>query len=587
MKNIPRAEHPRPGFVRESWKNLNGEWSFYRDLSSSGYDRKFYEDPEFPEKITVPFCPESELSGIGFKDFMPTVWYGKTLEVTESDLSGRVILHFGACDYLTTLWINKKPVGKHIGGYASFEFDITDYLVVGENALTLSAYDDNRAHTQHRGKQSSVFYSVGCDYTRTTGIWQTVWLEFVPEIYLTDVAINATDLGGTVLFDASLNAYAKDATLEAAVSYKGNRVAENKVVFSGSNISFGIAVPDPKLWNPGAPELYDVCYTLKCGNSSDEVKSYFGIRRIDIDGKKVLINGKSVFQRLILDQGFYPDGIYTAPSDEALCRDIELCMALGFNGARLHQKVFEERFLYHADKLGYIVWGEYPDWGFDPSDDMNAHAMLPEWLEVVKRDRNHPSIIGWCPHNETSAHYGRVQIDTNVSMIYDATKALDRTRPVIDTSGYTHTDRTDIYDIHQYDQRPEFYRELIRKHDAGEYYANPQLHNRTYDGKKPFFVSEYGGIKWYPESQELTNDKKLSWGYGDAPKTPEEFRDRYVGLTEAIMSSPGIMGFCYTQLTDVEQEQNGLYFYDRGRKFNNDIYDAIREVNTRKAAIED
>ncbi len=588
MSIIPRPEHPRPQFMRENWRSLNGEWEFYRDYGASGMDRKIFESSSFDERITVPFCPESRLSGIEYKDFMPSVWYARNITVLEKELDGRVILHFGACDYETTVYVNSAVVGKHIGGYASFEFDITDFLKLGENRIVVNAFDDVRSRRQPRGKQSSKYYSVGCDYTRTTGIWQSVWLEFVSDKYLKKIDVNATDLNGLVTLGVELNKYVNDAVLKVCVSYKHKTVHEESFPLSGkvSTVSFKIA--DPKLWNPGAPELYETKFILESdGKHVDEVWGYFGIRRVDIDGKRVLINGRSVFQRLILDQGFYPDGIYTAPSDAALAWDIELSMSLGFNGARLHQKVFEERFLYHADRLGYLVWGEYPDWGVDPSDPEFLHVMLPEWLECVERDKNHPAIIGWCPHNETSPHFDRIQMDTNISVIYDATKAVDPTRPVIDTSGYVHTDRTDIYDIHEYNQSPEYFRELVKKHRDGIYFANPHKNNRVYDGKIPFFVSEYGGIKWYPESQEATNDRKLSWGYGNAPKTPEEFRERYVGLTEAIISCEEMMGFCYTQLTDVEQEQNGLYFYDRSRKFSDDIYDAVREVNTRKAAIED
>ncbi len=584
MHAIPRPEHPRPQFVRESWQNLNGEWEFYRDFSASGRDRKVYEEERFPEKITVPFCPESALSGIGFKDFMPSVWYGKNIDISKEQLTGRVLLHFGACDYQTFVYVNAQEVGNHLGGYASFEFDITDFLHEGNNRIVVCALDDVRTHFQPRGKQSKRYYSHGCDYSRTTGIWQTVWLEFVPETYIRNVLVNATDLGGAVTLEVKLNQYVRNATFKVSVSYKGQPVLDTTDTLSGTVNTVLLRLENPKIWNPGAPELYDVEYSLLCGETVvDSVKSYFGIRRIDIDGTRVLINGKSVFQRLILDQGFYPDGIYTAPSDDALAQDIEMSMALGFNGARLHQKVFEERFLYHADRLGYLVWGEYPDSGLDETDTEALHMMLPEWLECVERDRNHPSIIGWCPHNET--HQGK--LSTNISVVYDATKAVDSTRPVIDTSGYNHTKATDIYDIHEYQQDAACLRDTIEKYRHENYSPKHLKNNQTYDGKSPFLVSEFGGIKWYPESQKQENDSRTSWGYGDAPQTPEEFLERYAALTDVMLSCDGIMGFCYTQLTDVEQEQNGLYFYDRTKKFSDEIYRAIKQANVKKAAIED
>lgn len=584
MSAIPRPEHPRPQFLRESWQNLNGEWEFYRDFSASGRERKIYEDETFPETITVPFCPESQLSGIGFKDFMPSVWYGKNINIVKEQLDGRVLLHFGACDYQTFVYVNAKEVGSHIGGYASFEFDITDFLHEGNNRLVVCALDDVKTHFQPRGKQAKRYYSNGCDYSRTTGIWQTVWLEFVSSTYIRNVLVNATDLGGAVTLEVKLNRYVRNATFKVSVSERGATVFNDTYALSGTVNTLLLRLDNPKIWNPGAPELYDVEYTLLCGDTVvDSVKSYFGIRRIDIDGTRVFINGKSVFQRLILDQGFYPDGIYTAPSDHALVQDIQMSMALGFNGARLHQKVFEERFLYHADRLGYLVWGEYPDSGLDETDTEALHMMLPEWLECVERDRNHPSIIGWCPHNET--HQGK--LSTNISVVYDATKAVDSTRPVIDTSGYNHTKATDIYDIHEYQQDAACLRETIEKYRHEHYSPKHLKNNQTYNGKQPFLVSEFGGIKWYPKLQQQENDIRTSWGYGEAPQTPEEFLERYTALTDVMLSCDGIMGFCYTQLTDVEQEQNGLYFYDRSKKFSDEIYRAIKQANAKKAAIED
>lgn len=584
MNTFPRSEYPRPQFVRDNWMNLNGEWEFFNDLSASGIDRELWKSEKFDGKITVPFCPESDLSGVGYKDFMPSVWYAKNIEITEEQLKGKIILHFGACDYITSLWINGNLAGKHKGGYTSFEFDITEFLCAGSNRIVVNALDDVRSAKQPAGKQSSKSYSYGCFYTRTTGIWQTVWLEFVPTAYISKVKVNATDLGGVVLLETSLNSYCKNAELKVEAFLDGEKVADECFSLQGTVSSQSFKVSKIKLWAAGEPNLYDVVYTLVIdGKSVDTVKGYFGIRRIDIDGYHVRINGKSVFQRLILDQGFYPDGIYTAPTDEALKRDIEYSMELGFNGARLHEKVFEERFLYYADKIGYLVWGEYSNWGIDISDPMTLHTYLPEWLESVERDYNHPSIIGWCPYNETQDG----QVDSNISAVYLATKAVDSTRPVIDTSGWRHTEKTDIYDIHNYNQDVDFFRALKEKHLAGEAFVNDMNIKRGfgYDGKLPYMVSEYGGIKWIPQ-MDGNNDRKVSWGYGNAPKTVEEFCDRYCGITAAIMDIPTIMGFCYTQLTDVEQEQNGLYYYDRTRKFSDEIYEKIRKTNMAKAAIE-
>lgn len=577
-----RNEYPRPSFVRENWQCLNGEWEFYNDLCASGDDRKVYESERLESTINVPFCPESELSGIRFVDFMPSVWYARNVTLSKEQLNGRVLLHIGASDYKTVLYVNAQRVGQHIGGYTSFSFDISEYLKEGDNRLVINVIDNLRSGKQPCGKQSRKFYSHTCDYTRTTGIWQTVWLEFVPKIYLKKVDVTATDLNGTVILRPTLSRYVANAYLKTVINFEGKIVSERDFPLSGETSICAVMLSEPKLWNVGEPNLYDIEYTLYVDSHPiDNVKSYFGIRRIDIDGYKVLINGKSVFQRLILDQGFYPDGIYTAPSDEALKRDIELSMNLGFNGARLHQKVFEERYLYHADKAGYLVWGEFPDWGMDITSLDALHEMLPQWLDSIERDYNHPCIIGRCPHNETWDLDRRAQIDSNISVIYKATKRVDPTRPVIDTSGFYHTEKTDIFDVHDYEQEVDVFKAKMQAHAKGKYYI-PFPDRQSYDGKSPYMVSEYGGIKW---SKNRTND--ASWGYGKDPETSEEFIARYCGLTQAIMSAKNIFGFCYTQLTDVEQEANGLYYYDRSPKFSEEQYDLIRKTNTLKAAIEE
>ncbi len=580
-----RKEYPRPSFVRDNWVNLNGSWEFYIDESNSGVDRKLFLTEKFDGKINVPFCPECKLSGIEHLDFIASCWYAKNINFTAKDLENIVLIHFGACDYITTLYVNGKEVGKHVGGYTSFTFDISEFLTEGENRIIVHATDDLRNNLQPSGKQSKTFYSKGCDYSRTTGIWQTVWLEYLPKNYIKKVKVNATDLAGKVLIETTLNKYVKNAELKADVRFDGKEVLSKTFALGGVVNSISFDVPSPKLWSTDAPNLYDIDYTLIIdGKDVDFVKSYFGIRRIDIDGFKVRINGKSVFQRLILDQGFYPDGIYTAPSDEELKNDILMSMALGFNGARMHEKVFEERYLYYADKLGYLIWGEFPNWGLDVSHPMTLHSFVAQWLESMDRDYNHPALIGWCPYNETWDFEGRRQIDTNVSAIFAATKAADSTRPVIDTSGNYHTENTDIFDVHDYEQNPEIYKERYEKHCNGDYF-HWFSDRQKYNGKIPYFVSEYGGILWN-ESQRKDNDAQVSWGYGEAPKSPEEFVDRYCKLTKVLLDSKNIMGFCYTQLTDVEQEQNGLYYYNRDKKFTDELYAKIRETNVSVAEIE-
>lgn len=566
---IPRSEHPDPQFQRKDWLNLNGEWDFEFDFGNSGLRAGVLEKDEWSRKINVPFCPESKLSGIEYTDFIAAVWYRKSVTVTEAQLEGRVLIHFGAVDYETYLYVNGEEAGYHKGGYTSFTFDITEFLTAGENVIAVNARDDVRDPLVPRGKQSELYNSHGCDYTRTTGIWQTVWLEFVPKAYVKSFKLFPDTVNATLGVSAVVEG---EGAFKAEAFYDGRLVGSFEKTAAGF-VSGDIKLSETHLWEVGCGRLYD----LKITFGGDEISSYFGLRDIRIDGYKVLINGKSVFQRLVLDQGFYADGIYTAPSDEALEKDIRLSLAVGFNGARLHQKVFEPRFLYHCDRLGYIVWGEFGNWGLDYSRDGALEAMLPQWCESVARDFNHPAIIGWCPFNETWDRDGRKQNDELLRIIYRVTKQLDETRPCIDTSGNFHVE-TDIFDVHDYEQKVEIFKgnydRLMTEGVLFEHFPDRQ----EYDGKKPAFVSEYGGIQW------SLGSRGDAWGYGNAPKSEQEFIDRYKGLTDALLDNERMFGFCYTQLYDIEQEQNGLYYYDRSPKFDPELF---RKINSRKAAIED
>lgn len=571
--NIPRPEHPNPQFERASWENLNGKWEFEIDRSATGKDRKFYEREKLDSEIIVPFCPESTLSGIGDIDFMYSVWYKREIDI--KDKENLVILHIGACDYLTTVYVNGKEVGTHSGGYTSFAFDITDFVEVGKNTLIINAFDENRLGRQPKGKQASWYWSSGCDYTRTTGIWQTVWLEYVPKTHIKSFKFYPDPENGKLTVRALVDG---NGELCAAAYYDGKAVGRASVKNSGKNADLTIDLSEIHLWEPGCGRLYDLELTY----GEDKVKTYFGLRSVCIDGYKFMLNGKSVFQRTVLDQGFYPDGIYTAPTDEALINDIQISLDVGFNGARLHEKVFEPRFLYHCDRMGYMVWGEYANWGLDHTVYESLPIILREWEEAVERDFNHPAIIGWCPFNETWDMNGRLRLKEVIEMVYRTTKLLDTTRPCIDTSGNYHV-ITDIFDFHDYCQNVEEFETTIKDLDEkgilnDQIARSPYWRGRqTYNGE-PVFCSEYGGIKW-----DVEGDDK-AWGYGDAPKTEEEFIERYRGLTNALLNSKKINGFCYTQLYDIEQERNGLYTYNREPKFDMKIF---KEINTQKAEIED
>lgn len=599
---IPRPEHPRPQFFRENWRNLNGTWDFDFDFADSKKHQGWAEKYDYPQKILVPFCPESELSGIGYTDYMNAVWYHRSFDVSAQELAGRVLIHFGAVDYKTEVFINGKSVGDHIGGYISFCFDITEMLVEGENHVVVYASDHIRTHKQPSGKQSYEYASKGCYYTRTTGIWQTVWLEFVPETYLVSMELIPDPDNACVHMKIFTNQVASGQKIKAEAFLEGELVGSTMVACSGNCMMLVLPLSVKKLWEVGSPVLYDLKLSLIGTNvvgeeeTIDTVSSYFGLRSIAIKDGAILLNDRPVFQRLVLDQGFYPDGIYTAPTEEALKKDIELSMALGFNGARLHEKVFEERFLYWADKLGYLVWGEYPNWGMHVSEADALCTYLPEWLEAVKRDFNHPAIVCWSPFNETWDFEGKKQDDRVLSGIYWATKAVDPTRPVIDTSGNYHV-VTDIYDVHNYEQNPEVWATLGKAENWHEKYDGCQnridRRNRQHYGGQPYFMSEYGGTWWNAEAAEelrrqmsYEEAQKNSWGYGNRPMTEMEAGTRIAALTKVLLEDPHMCGFCYTQLIDVEQEQNGLYYYDRTPKFSDEVYQLMREAFMGPAAIE-
>ncbi|MBQ8431858.1 MAG: beta-galactosidase [Clostridia bacterium] len=574
-----RPEYPRPQLVRQNWINLNGAWEYQTDRVNSGLDRKLMEpDAPFTETINVPFCRESELSGIGDKEFCDCVWYRKKITLPENWAGKRVLLHIGACDFYTTLWVDGKKVGDHRGGFSSFSFELTPYLEGSEATLVLRAFDDIRSRKQAAGKQSKKYYSYGCSYTRTTGIWQTVWLEAVEQSYITETKYYPDIDASSVTVQATAD-NADGMILTAKAFYKGTPVGEASATVHAKSATLTIPLSELHLWECGKGRLYDLELTL----GDDRVKSYFGMRNIGLKDGIFYLNNQPVFQRLVLDQGFYPDGIFTAPSEQALIDDIERSMALGFNGARLHQKIFEPVFLYHCDRLGYIVWGEHGNWMLDISAPDAWKAFLPEWLETVKRDFNHPAIIGWCPLNETQAD----EDPEFVKFLADVTRAYDSTRLYIETSGWYHISGiADIVDVHDYEPDPaklvEKYEPLARGEEVP--IRLPKKWKDLEKSGKPTFVSEYGGIYWNPEEEHGIDANHVgSWGYGDAPRTQEEFVERFKGQTEALLFHPRMGALCYTQLTDVEQEQNGLYTYNRVAKFDPAIFHAIL---TQPAAIE-
>ncbi len=573
---IPRPEYPRPQFERKDWINLNGQWSYTFDFGKSGKNRNFQSSKGFEDKITVPFCPESELSGVAHTDFIENMWYQRTISVPTDWAGKNIYINFGAVDYMCELYVDGDFAGRHFGGSSSFSIDLTNFIEPGKtHNLVLYVNDELRGHKQTGGKQCSNYFSGGCSYTRTTGIWQTVWMEAIAPNGLRSVRI-VPDLDQQMVFISpefinESNRYSLKVTLK-----DGSKVVSTKTVLACNSANIILSVSKPKTWSPENPFLYDIVLEVldSKNNVIDQVNSYVGIRKISIDGQKVLLNNQPYFQRLVLDQGFYPDGIWTAPSDEALKNDILLSKAAGFNGARLHQKVFEQRFHYWADKLGYITWGEEASWELNVGDTEGQRNFISEWTEIILRDRNSPSIVAWTPMNETwgvdHVMYPRLMTD-----LYKLTKGLDPTRPMIGASGGTNF-MCDIFTAHNYEQDGSKLKEQLIPKDGNYYHNRPggwepnsrkRVFYTTYNGKTPYFLDEFGGIKWVKDQDKQARNTAQSWGYGEAPKSKEEFYTRLEGLVDAIIATDYIWGYCYTQLTDVEQEQNGIYFYDRSSKF--------------------
>ena len=590
MKNngkIPRPEYPRMQFRRESaWMNLNGVWDFHIDHGRSGEDRKLWNDPQaFDRKIVVPFCPESKLSGVEYKDFMESVFYHRKVTFPKSWAGKRIFLRFGGVDFLTTVWLDGADVGVHAGGSAPFSLDVTQWAKPGKTQdLCLHAEDYLRTGEQGGGKQCTQFYSCGCSYTRTTGIWQTVWAEAVPMQGLLSCSIVPNFDSAEAVFVPNFESIRGGDRFRIVVKAGAKTVATREVP-AAQGLPVTVALPGFREWNPADPFLYDATLSVvRKGRTLDSVESYFAMRKVSCEGDRVCLNNRPVYLRFVLDQGFYPDGVWTAPKDADLKKDIERSMAVGFNGARLHQKVFEDRFHYWADRLGYLTWSEYASWGMNYLSPAAEGNFLAEWTDLVAYLGNHPSIIGWTPLNETWFDGGPDHVKnvrrfrSFVQRIYSATKAVDPSRPVNDSSGWVHV-QTDLWTVHSYKATPEEQKEFLlpKKQEKNpkepwrpEYVlpSDTPVHiwcplERGYKGQ-PYLIDEWGGFR-YLRPEDRKNDS--GWGYNGLKfENPKDFLDRIRPQAELFASLPQLAGHCYTQLTDVEQEQNGLYTYARKPK---------------------
>lgn len=582
-------DYPRPQFVREGWENLNGPWNFAFDDGRTGESLGWEKGLPETTVIQVPFTYETKASGIGDETVHNCVWYSRSVAITrEQAEAGHVFLHFEGSDYQTTVWVNGIRVGDHTGGYSRFSFDITAAVTVGDNVIALRV-EDSLDTQQPRGKQRWLENSFGCWYVQTTGIWKTVWLETTAPSYLRSAKMTPRVQSAAVEmeFDVAAEDYT-DCFLETRVSFGETTVASVRTGISQRRFKTTVDLRSMyetpwglHLWTPETPELYDVEFRLVCrGKLVDTVRSYFGMREIRIDGSNILLNGAPLYQRLILDQGYWKDSHLTPPSEAALVEDIEKIRQLGYNGLRKHQKTEDERFLYWCDVKGLLVWCEMPS-AYAFGDDA-AEAFLSQWAQVVRQNYNHPCIITWTPINES---WGVPQVRTDPAQqsftqaVYHLTKSIDPFRPVIVNDGWEHT-VSDIVTLHDYEEEGRVFLERYQNH-IGEILAGTQAHNLSrmafaqgfsYRGQ-PVILSEFGGIAY--------NNGESGWGYGHKVDTEQDFLERFDAITSAIKALPFCRGYCYTQVTDVQQEINGLMDMERRFKVNPQ---AIREINTREVS---
>lgn len=563
MNQTPRPEYPRPDFQREKWLPLNGEWDFS------------FDEPIFDQKILVPFACETKLSGIHDTSFHNAVWYRRSFSLPEPMHDRQILLHFGAVDYTCRLWVNDQFIREHTGGQCGFSADITDALnASGENVIVLEARDDPADLEMPRGKQYWKPESESIFYTRTTGIWQSVWLEAVSPMHLCSCRITPLFDERSVRFSYALSAAPQHVTLTAEITFRGKTAGAVSVTPTSARGAFDWQIDQSALsawnyqedlvWTPEQPNLFDVTFRiLEHGCEVDAVQSYFGMRKVSIQNGQFLLNNRPYYQKLVLDQGYWPESLLTAPSDEAFIRDIELTKAMGFNGVRKHQKVEDPRYLYHADRMGLLVWGEIG--AAYLYSEQYADRIYREWLDVLRRDYNHPCIVVWTPLNES---WGVQEIETDPRQqahseaMVAITKSMDTTRLVVDNDGWEHTNG-DLLTIHDYSPSGEMLRAHLGSMDAILALRPAQralfVGRHAYAGQ-PILLSEFGGVKFVPGTEA-----QHSWGYCEADSCAA-FAGKLRELFDAVRACPLVDGYCYTQLTDVETEQNGLLTYDRTPK---------------------
>ncbi len=579
---IEASKYPRPDRVRADCQILDGEWDFAFDRLNVGTTSGWFKGKKWTDKINVPYCVEAELSGVYNRGLPGTMWYHRTFDAPAAFRPGkRLLLHVGAADYYATVWVNGRKAGEHEGGYTSFSIDITDLVQSGSNDLTIQVVDSISPRIP-RGKQSMIVKPTSIFYTNVSGIWQTVYLEVAGAAHVSSFIATTSPATGATDFDITLSGTPGKYDIEVSVEgpsgdhYSTMATAEMPTALCGRAIA-SVTVSDPKLWAPAASNLYRVTFSVKSlrGEVLDTMQSYFAFRTIEVRNGEILLNGKKFYQKLFLNQGYFPRGHYT-PADYDLFRnDVQQVLDMGFNGVRMHQKIEDPRFMFWADALGIVMWEEMPS-AFWFCEKMRT-SLRTQWLEAIARDRNHPCIITWAPFNESWGVVFRLtdaRCREFVREIASMTRRIDPSRPVSDNSGFEHVD-TDILDIHHYlkdvDTCRKYYAKLrdpknmeyttknvYERLNVKEVPACPLAPTIKYQGQ-PLLVSEYGGFGFYK-----TNDNPLF----------DNFRD----YTLAIAEDDIFWGYCYTQQYDTEQEANGILNFDRSPKI---PIEDIKSVSTK------
>nr|WP_202489993.1 glycoside hydrolase family 2 TIM barrel-domain containing protein [Streptomyces sp. SID8381] len=572
---------------RERWHSLDGVWDFAYDDTGAGEREAWYAEgaaEAFDRRITVPFPPEAPASGIGETAPHPVVWYRRSVphDLLAAGDGHRALVHFGAVDHRAKVWLDGRLVAEHTGGHSPFTADVTDALRPGadEHVLVVRAEDDPADLAQPRGKQDWQDRPHAVWYERTTGIWQTVWTETVTAQHLTDLAWTPDPARGVRAEITLAEVPAAELAVDIVLSHDGEVLAESTTTVRTPRSRIDLVVPalrngidrEDLLWSPERPTLIDARVTVRdlgAGTVLDTVDSYVGLRSTGVGDGAFLLNDRPYYVRSVLNQGYRADTLLANSGTDELRREVELIKAMGFNAVRVHQKAEDPRFLYWADRLGLLVWGEAPAaYEFGP---YAVELFTREWLELVRRDRSHPSIVTWVPVNESwgasDIPHDPAQRHYSLALAH-LTRALDPSRPVLSNEGWEHTD-SDILGVHDYSCDPD---ELTRRYgDAAAFdtvLAGPGPQGRALavtrrqteryaSGDAPLMITEFGGLSLRADEDDFSYTRTSS---------DTQYAALLGDLFAALRSSPVVAGFCYTQFMDTAQETNGLLFPDGSPK---------------------